>query len=120
MHAAPALDYVVLTVPDVEMSFKFLTESLGFVCEPEQSGPGFRQLVGSGGIRFGLLQAADDTPAPGSVSLYFSTPDLEGLRAAWTSAGVAASPIETKPFGRIFSVHAPDGNLLTIIEQPAA
>jgi predicted enzyme related to lactoylglutathione lyase len=118
MHSAPALDYVVLTVPDVETSFTYLTETLGFVYEPEQSGPLFRQLVGSGGIRFGLLQAADDTPPPGSVSLYFSTPDLEGLRAAWSSAGVAASPIETKPFGRIFSVRSPDGNVLTMIDQP--
>ena len=120
MQTAPALYYIVLTVSDIEASFKYMTESLGFTDEPEESRPGFRQIVGNGGIHFGLLQASDDTPPPGGMKLYFSTPDLDGLRAAWARKGLEATSIETRPFGRIFSVRTPDDHVLTMVDQPVA
>jgi catechol 2,3-dioxygenase-like lactoylglutathione lyase family enzyme len=115
-----ALDYAVLYVADLEAALAYFTERLGFARVLEQDGPGFRYLTGgAGGIDFGLLQASEHTPAPGTVELFFKTSDIAGLRAELTARDVEATPIEHRPFGSIFTIHAPDGQILTMMEPPA-
>lgn len=114
--AAPALNYVLFYVADVEASEAFFTDTLGYTADPSQSGPNFRQLAPvPGGATIGLLQADDQTPPAGQVDLYLGTPDIAALRAAWVARGVAAGPIVQMPFGTIFEVATPDGRKLTPI-----
>lgn len=115
--AAPALDFVVLYVSDIDGTLDLFTEKLGLHYDPEQSGPEFRQLSGDGGIQFGLVIASENTPAPGTMELYFKTADLAGLRKAVIGKGVAASPIQNRPFGSIFTVQTSDKHLLTMLSN---
>jgi len=112
----PALDFAILYVSDLEASLAYFTETLGFSRVPEEDAPTFRYLrSGKGGMDFALLQAAAQTPPAGTTELYFATPDLEGLHAAWTSKGAEATPIMARPFGSIFSTHSPDGHPMTMM-----
>jgi catechol 2,3-dioxygenase-like lactoylglutathione lyase family enzyme len=114
MSTQPALDFVVIRVADIEASFRYYTETLGFTTDPTQNGPDFRYLKGApGGIDFGLFQA-DETHQPGSIELYLGTRDLEGLRQELLNKQVEVSPIMHPPFGDIFTVPSPDGESLTV------
>lgn len=114
MSTQPALDFVVIRVADIEASFRYYTETLGFITDPTQNGPDFRYLKGApGGIDFGLFQA-DEAHQPGSIELYLGTRDLEGLRQELLNKQVEVSPIMHPPFGDIFTVPSPDGESLTV------
>lgn len=115
MSTQPTLDFVVIHVSDIEASFRYYTETLGFTTDPEQNGPDFRYLKGApGGIDFGLL-AADKEHQPGSIKLYFKTHDLTGLREELLNKQVKASSIMHPPFGDIFTVPSPDGEPLIML-----
>ncbi len=115
MSTQPTLDFVVINVSDIEASFHYYTETLGFTSVSEQSGPKFRYLQGApGGIDFGLNQADEQHPA-GLVEIYFKTHELEGLRTELVAKYVEASPIMHPPFGDIFTVPSPDGESLTML-----
>lgn len=115
MSTQPTLDFVVIHVSDIEASFRYYTETLGFTTDPEQNGPDFRYLKGApGGIDFGLL-AADKESQPGSIKLYFKTQDLTGLREELLGKQVKASPIMHPPFGDIFTVPSPDDESLIML-----
>lgn len=115
MPTQPTLDFVLIVVADIEASFHYFTETLGFTTLPQENGPTFRYLKGApGGIDFGLVQTNETRPI-GQIELYFKTHDLEGLRAELLDKGVAASPIAHPPFGTIFTVPSPDGPTLTMM-----
>ena len=118
MSSAPPLDFVLFYVSDLPAASAYFTDKLGFDRVAEQEGPGFHYLTSGKGVDFGVLQANAETPAPGTVELYFKTADIAGLRATLAERGVEATPIEHRPFGSIFSVHSPDGNLLTMLQTP--
>lgn len=119
MPSTPAIDFIVLYVSDLEASLAYFTQELGFGHDPAQNTPGFRNLVdGQRNIGFGLVQATEATPKPGSVELYFKTDDLEGLRSSYISKGIAPTAIVHQPFGSIFSVQPPDGLLVTMLGEP--
>lgn len=112
--AAPALDFVVFYVADLDQSFHFFKEQLGFAHLPEGDGPNFRQFDGGGrGMSFGLALAGAGTPEAGAVGLYLKAADLPALHAAWTAKGIEASPITRLPFGPVFTIATPDGRTLT-------
>jgi len=114
--AAPALDFVVLYVSDLEGSLEYFTEKLGFIHDVAGDGPNFRQLKGAeGSPGLGLLRATEQTPAVGNVQLYFKTADLSDLRDAIISRGVKLEPIQQRPFGSIFDVPMPDNLLFTML-----
>ncbi len=111
----PTLDFVLMNVEDIEASFHYFTETLGFTTLPEENGPTFRYLKGApGGIDFSLRLADEAHPA-GQIELYFKTHDLEGLRTELLGKGVAASPIAHPPFGTIFTVPSLDSMTLTMM-----
>lgn len=115
--AAPALNYVLFFVADIEASAAFFADSLGYTLDPSQSAPTFRQFNAEpGGATIGVLQADEQTLPAGQVSLYFGTPDIAALRETWVGRGLAASPIVQMPFGQIFEVKSPDGLTLTAIQ----
>lgn len=116
MDLAPTLDFVMLYVADLDQALDYYTRTLGFRHLPEGDTPIFRQLAGGeGGASFAIRQADETTPPPGMVELYFKTADLDGLRAAWTGKGVEATPIASRPFGRIFTIRTPDGQSITAL-----
>lgn len=114
--AAPALNFVLFYVADIEASHAFFANTLGFNPDPSQDSPTFRQFAaGPGGVMIGLLQASDETPPPGEVDLYLGAADIAALREAWVGRGANATPIVQMPFGKIFEVATPDGRKLTPI-----
>lgn len=110
---SPSIDFVMFYVADLEQSYAFFKDTLGFTPQPEGDGPGFRQFAGAGGPGFGLLQANEQTPPPGEVEIYLKADDLAALRDTWTARGVGATPIMQRPFGAIFEITTPDGRKLT-------
>jgi catechol 2,3-dioxygenase-like lactoylglutathione lyase family enzyme len=112
--AAPALNYVVFYVANLDDSYRFFGETLGFTHQPEGDAPGFRQFDG-GGMGIGLSQVREGTPPPGAVELYLKADDLPALREAWLANGVEAGPIVQMPFGKIFEIATPDGRRLTAL-----
>jgi hypothetical protein len=119
MPSTPAIDFIVLYVSDLDASLAYFTQELGFGHDPAQNTPVFRNLVdGQSNIGFGIVQAMEATPKPGSVELYFKTGDLEGLRSSYISKGLEPTAIVHQPFGSIFSVHPPDGHLVTMLSEP--
>ncbi|MFL5805661.1 MAG: VOC family protein [Roseiflexaceae bacterium] len=118
---ATPLDFMVLYVSDLHESLSYFTEKLGFTHDPTQDTPIFRQLSdGASEIGFGLVQTGGETPAPGTIELYFKTADLDSLRAAIIGKGIEATPIAQRPFGSIFTVRSPDGHRLTMLQPPAS
>ncbi len=114
--AATPLDFVLFYVADLEQSLAFYGEQIGFSRVTDQDGTDFRYLTtGAGGPDFGLFQARAGTPAAGTVELYFKTYELKQLRADLIARNVETTPIEHRPFGTIFSINSPDGNLLTMM-----
>lgn len=110
----PALDFVVFYVANLDTSFAFFKDKLGFAHQPEGDGPGFRQFSWGGpGLGFGLAQETANTPVAGTATLYLKTDDLMAQRERWLAQGVAASPIIQRPFGETFTVTTPDGLILT-------
>jgi predicted enzyme related to lactoylglutathione lyase len=117
---ATPLDFMVFYVSDLDESLSYFTAKLGFTYDPTQDTPIFRQLSdGGSGVGIGLVQAGEQTGAPGTIALYFKTADIGSLRAAITGKGVEATPIVQRPFGSIFTVSSPDGHLLTMLQPPA-
>lgn len=113
------LDFIVFYVSDLAASVAYFTDKLGFTTLPVEANdsPTFRSLSnGEEGLGIGLMQVTEAyQPQPGTVELYFKTPELAAFHAALTSHGVEATPIMHLPFGSIFTVHSPDGAPLTLI-----
>ena len=114
--SVPPLDFVLLYVADLDASFSYFTQKLGFTPVPEQDGPTFRYLKASeGGVDFGLSQAAPERAPAGAVELFFKTTDLSNLRASLTAKGLTATPIEKRPFASIFTVCTAENVPLTMM-----
>lgn len=119
MNTAPTLSFALLHVADIDAAYRYCTEQLGFVPMPEQNGPTFRMFApAEGGIPFSIATAPEPSMV-GEIELYFYTQELESLRATLLGRGVDAGPIQSPPFGDIFTVPAPDGVPLTMMRPPA-
>ena len=110
---APSLAFVMLYVADLDSATSHL-ESLGFRYVAEESTPVFREFVGGDGQPFAIRLSMPDSAKPGSVELYFKTPDLNALHTALGQNGIAIGPITAMPFGTIFTVPALDGHQLNM------
>jgi len=118
MNAAPTLSFALLHVADIDAAYRYYTEQLGFVPVPDQSGPAFRMFApAEGGIPFSIATAPEPSMV-GEIELYFYTQELETLRATLLGRGVDAGPIQSPPFGDIFTVPVPDGVPLTMMQPP--
>ncbi|GCE28995.1 hypothetical protein KDA_44790 [Dictyobacter alpinus] len=119
MSTMPVLDFIVFYVSDLEESFTYFTETLGFKPTAEQSGPNFRYLKGNEErIGFGLNLVDENTPPAGTVELYFDTKNIGELHTALTARGAGTTPIIQMPFGSIFNVNTPDKHALVMLQSP--
>lgn len=119
MATIPAIGFVLFYVSDIEESFAYFTEKLGFKPIPEQSGPIFRALIGNDeNINYGLNLASEKTPPAGTVELYFKTDDIGELYTSLTAKGAGTTPIIQMPFGQIFNVQTPDRHALIMWQGP--
>jgi catechol 2,3-dioxygenase-like lactoylglutathione lyase family enzyme len=118
MSTIPALDFIVFYVSDLDESFAYFTEKLGFKHDVEQNGPIFRGLSGNEEkIGFGLNLATADTPPAGTVELYFKTNDLEELHTTLAAKGAGTTSIVRMPFGSVFNILTPDKHALVILGE---
>ena len=114
--ATLALDFVIFYVSDLAATSKYLTEKIGFSFDSEGSGPNFQQLWGKEGTPgIGLIGANEQTPAAGSVKLYFKTDDIADTHSTIITRGVELGPIVQMPFGKIFDVPMPDNFLVSML-----
>lgn len=113
------IEKVTLYVESQEAAKRFWLEKIGFVVALEQPmGPGMTWLeVGPKGEglttlvlypKQAMLQQNPSMVAHPSV--IFASPDIDAFHARITAAGVAADPIQTLPFGKMFSFRDQDGN----------
>lgn len=123
MATTPTLDFVLFYVSDLEESLVYFTQTLGLEHDPNQDAPFFRGFVSKeGSIGFGLAlagEAASPEPRrPGDVEIYFATDNLEEKHAELVRAGAQPTVLVHRPFGSIFSVPAPDKQLITLLRPP--
>lgn len=114
-HQHHAIDYVELTVTDLERAKRFYTEAFGW--RFNDYGPGYagiRSPQGESAPEVGGLRADDQVPAGGPFVLLYST-DLDRSVTAVTNAGghVVNGPYEF-PGGRRFHFTDPSGNELGV------
>lgn len=109
----PELNFVLIYVSDMDASYNFFTNILGFepASESDSTSPGFRQLKNNGGVDFALILPDDvDRGKPGEVELYFKTDDIQAMREAIISKGVSAGSVIDRPFGQVMPLPTvPDG-----------
>jgi len=104
--------FAVANVKDVQKAKRFYTEVLGLKVQREA--PAF--------VQFESFAIASDGPiTPGaSTELYWLVDDAEAARTELSNRGAVPGPIDTKPFGKLFSVTDPDGEPRWILELAAA
>ena len=113
------IEKVTVYVESQESAKRFWLEKIGFIVALERPmGPGMTWLeVGPKGEGLTTLvlypKQAMLQQNPGMVahpSVIFLSPDIEAFHARITAAGVDADPVQTLPFGRMFSFRDQDGN----------
>jgi len=107
-----AIDYVELTVTDLEEATRFYVAAFGW--QFTAYGPGYAGIQDGSGDEVGGLRLAEEVRAGGPLVLLWSA-DLDASVAAVTRAGgqVAQGPYEF-PGGRRFHFTDPSGNELGV------
>ncbi len=117
MSNMPVLDFVVFYVSDLDESFAYFTEKLGFTPSARE-GEVFRGLSGNEEkIGFGLNLAGSDTPPAGTIELYFKTDNLEELHTTLTAKDAGTTSIVRMPFGSIFNIQTPDKHAFVMLGE---
>src|SRR5262249_6446688 len=110
------LNFVVVHIKDTAVARSFYTEKLHYTVVDES--PDFIQLDAGNGATLALQQ--DDQAAPTtSIELWWQVADVDATHATLVErhAEIAVSP-KDMPFGRIFSLKDPDGNLVNYYQLP--
>ena len=111
MHRHHTIDYIEISVTDVETAKAFYGSAFGWTFN--DYGPEYAGIRGDDEEAGGLKRAAD-VRAGGPLILLYSD-DLESSVDAVTAAGGAiVDPISTFPGGRRFEFTDPDGNQLGV------
>lgn len=119
MSTSPAFGFATIYVSDLDAALAYCTTKLGLVRDAEQSGPTFHFLLsGNGGMPLGLSQAVAGGSKPGTIDLAFQTPNADALHTELADKGMELSPVEPRPFGRIFTAQAFDGLAFDLWSDP--
>jgi predicted enzyme related to lactoylglutathione lyase len=115
---------VTLYVQDVDRARQFYTTVVGIPEFLPLSSPTFVTLRPAEGSMIALQHvstvAPDQLKPAGGFELNFEVGDVDHVFAAWLAAGVqVVTPLENKPFGRVFTALDPEGNLLSVYELGA-
>jgi len=114
-HTHHAIDYIELTVTDMDAAKAFYTSAFGWSLT--DYGPEYSGIQGEGSEQGGLRL---DTAERGPLAILFSE-DLEATIAAVSAAGgTIVQPIESFPGGRRFHFCDPAGNELAVWSDRAA
>lgn len=111
MTMKPRFGFAVANVTNIAQAKRFYTEVLGL--QVEREAPTF--------VQFASFAIASDNPAAASpLELYWLVDDAEAAHAEIAARGGTCSPVEAKPFGKVFSTKDPDGNERFILQLAAA
>ncbi|GHF59445.1 putative enzyme related to lactoylglutathione lyase [Deinococcus metalli] len=113
------LSFVTLHTTDYPAALAFFTDILGF--EQTETRPGATAFVAAGGAGLALRAHGGLTPPLGvGVTVYFTVPDVQAFHDEVVARGaVISEPLHDMPFGRTFTVQAPDGQGLGFWQEPA-
>jgi catechol 2,3-dioxygenase-like lactoylglutathione lyase family enzyme len=108
------LNFVIVHVKDMAAARAFYTEKLEYAVVDET--PGFIQLDAGNGATLSLQ--LDDQAAPTtSVELWWEVADADATYALLTGRHVeVAEEPKDMPFGRVFSLKDPEGNLVNYFQ----
>jgi len=110
-HVHHAIDYVEISVTDLEAAKAFYSEAFGWSLV--DYGPDYADIQGGGGEMGGLRRDSEVRPGGPLVILY--SDDLERSADAVTAAGgTITAPIYSFPGGRRFHFADPSGNELGV------
>jgi lactoylglutathione lyase len=113
------IEKVTVYVESQEAAKKFWLDEIGFVVALERPmGPGMTWLeVGPKGdglttlVLYPKQVMLKQRPAMvAHPSIIFASPEIEALYRRITAAGVDADPVQTLPFGKMFTFRDQDGN----------
>jgi uncharacterized protein len=113
-HTHHAIDYVELTVPDLEQAKRFYADAFGW--QFNGYGPAYAGIrSSSGGGEVGGLARGEEPAAPGGPLVLLFSDDLDATVGAVKAAGgqVTRDPYEF-PGGRRFHFRDPAGNELGV------
>ncbi|MFF5262777.1 VOC family protein [Actinomadura viridis] len=114
-HRHHAIDYVELTVTDLEQAKRFYTEAFGW--RFNDYGPayaGIRCAEGEGAPEVGGLRAGRDSKAGGPLVLLYSTDLDQSVEAVENAGGLVVNGPYEFPGGRRFHFTDPSGNELGV------
>lgn len=111
-HRHHAIDYVELTVTDLDGAERFYAEAFGW--EFADHGPAYAGILGDGG-EVGGLRLDAEPPRPGGPLVLLFSADLDATVAAVEAAGgrITDGPYAF-PGGRRFHFADPSGNELGV------
>jgi catechol 2,3-dioxygenase-like lactoylglutathione lyase family enzyme len=108
------LDFVVLNVPDLAAARAFYTGKLGLEVEAES--PEFIQFRRASGAVFALQPDTDATSYSG-LELWWHVENADQAHDELAAKGIPiAEPLTDRPFGRVFAVSDPAGNILRFLQ----
>jgi predicted enzyme related to lactoylglutathione lyase len=103
--------FAVVNVRDIAKAKSFYTEVFGLKVQREA--PQF--------IQFEHFAIASDSPSASSpTELYWLVDDVEAAHRALAACGATCSPVDAKPFGKLFSVQDPEGHERSVLELAAS
>ncbi len=111
---------VHMAVTDMDKTKEFYVGRLGLEATGDyaQSGGRWVPLALPGGGASVILTTYLENMKPGTLKLYFSTPDVEATYEELKARGVEpTSEIAEDQYGKRFSVRDPDGNSLVITQS---
>jgi len=115
-HTHHAIDYIELTVTDMDAAKAFYTSAFGWSLT--DYGPEYSGIQGGGGSEQGGLRLDSAGVAP--LAILYSE-DLEAtLDAVGSAGGTIVKPIEPFPGGRRFHFCDPAGNELAVWSDRSA
>ena len=116
------IELVAIPVGDVDRAIAFYRDQVGFALDHDHTVDGgirFVQLTPPGSACSIVLGTGITEMTPGSqkgVQIVIS--DADAAHAQLVSAGIAASDVQTMPWGRFVFFSDPDGNTWSLQELP--
>jgi catechol 2,3-dioxygenase-like lactoylglutathione lyase family enzyme len=103
--------FAVNNVKDIAKAKRFYTEVLGL--EIQREAPNF--------IQFEHFAIASDNPeATSPIELYWLVDDAEAARRDLSARGATCSAVDSKPFGKLFTLKDPERGERFVLEFAAA
>jgi predicted enzyme related to lactoylglutathione lyase len=112
MSNTPAFGFAIEYVKDIEASTRFYSDVLGL--RVERTHPTF--------VQFEHFAIATDEPLGGKpeLELYWLVDDAEATFRELSRKGAISMPLKQMPFGKVFGIQDPEGQVRYVLELAAA